>query len=131
MAKKRRARLTTNLNSEDQGVNSIRSLLRKRKPHRHDVIVVGAGAAGVGVGIALMHAGITDVLIVDRHDVGASFERWPKEMKFITPSFPTNSIGMLDLNAVAIGTSPAYSLKVEHPTGRQFCLLYTSDAADE
>ena len=120
MAKKRRARLTTNLNSEDQGVNSIRSLLRKRKPHRHDVIVVGAGAAGVGVGIALMHAGITDVLIVDRHDVGASFERWPKEMKFITPSFPTNSIGMLDLNAVAIGTSPAYSLKVEHPTGRQF-----------
>ncbi|MFO1003554.1 MAG: NAD(P)/FAD-dependent oxidoreductase [Planctomycetaceae bacterium] len=98
----------------------IRSLLRKRKPHRHDVIVVGAGAAGVGIGVALMHAGVEDFLIVDRHDVGASFERWPREMKFITPSFPTNSIGMLDLNSVAIGTSPAYSLKVEHPTGPQF-----------
>jgi putative flavoprotein involved in K+ transport len=91
-----------------------------KAPPQHDVIVVGAGAAGVGIGVALAHAGIEDVLIVDRHDVGASFARWPREMRFITPSFPTNSIGMLDLNSVAIGTSPAYSLRVEHPTGREY-----------
>lgn len=117
---RRKKRIPSALTSETPGVEAIRSLLRKRKPHRHDVIVVGAGAAGIGVGVALMHAGVEDFLILDRHDVGASFERWPKEMKFITPSFPTNSIGMLDLNSVAIGTSPAYSLKVEHPTGPQF-----------
>ena len=45
---------------------------------------------------------------------------WPAETRFITPSFPTNSIGMLDLNSVAVGVSPAFSLEVEHPTGEEF-----------
>ncbi|PQO38025.1 NAD(P)/FAD-dependent oxidoreductase [Blastopirellula marina] len=93
-----------------------------------DVVVVGAGAAGVGIGVALMHAGIENFLIIDRHDVGASFARWPKEMRFITPSFPTNSVGMLDINAVAIGTSPAYSLQEEHPSGRQYAAFLRSVA---
>jgi len=86
----------------------------------YDVIVVGAGAAGVGVGVALKHAGIENVVILDRHQVGASVAAWPAETRFITPSFPTNSIGMLDLNAVAIGVSPAFSPGVEHPTGQEF-----------
>lgn len=90
------------------------------KPVEYDCVVVGAGAAGIGVGVALGHVGVERLLVVDRHGVGASFERWPREMRFITPSFPTNSIGMLDLNAVALGTSPAYSLGCEHPTGRQY-----------
>ncbi len=93
---------------------------RSGKPASLDVLVVGAGAAGVGIGVALMQAGIENILLVDRHGVGASFDRWPKEMQFITPSFPTNSIGMLDLNSIAIGTSPAFSLNVEHPTGREY-----------
>lgn len=85
-----------------------------------DVVVVGAGAAGVGAGVALLHAGIERFLILDRHGVGASFDRWPQEMRFITPSFATNSVGMLDINSVAIGTSPAFSLQVEHPSGREY-----------
>jgi cation diffusion facilitator CzcD-associated flavoprotein CzcO len=85
-----------------------------------DVIVVGAGAAGIGVGVALKHAGIENFAILDRYEVGASFRRWPAETRFITPSFPTNSIGMLDINSVAIGVSPAFSLRVEHPTGAEF-----------
>jgi len=72
------------------------------------------------VGVALNHAGLNDVVILDRHEVGASFHRWPKEMTFLTPSFPTNSVGMLDLNAIAIGTSPAYSLGREHPSGQSY-----------
>ena len=76
-----------------------------------DVIVVGAGAAGIGVSVTLRHAGIEDFLVIDRHTVGASFSRWPAETRFITPSFPSNSIGMLDLNSVAIGLSPAHSLQ--------------------
>ena len=75
----------------------------------YDVIVVGAGAAGVGVGITLQHVGIKNYVIVDRDTVGASFAAWPAETRFITPSFPSNSIGMLDLNSVAIGVSPAYN----------------------
>jgi thioredoxin reductase len=86
----------------------------------HDVVVIGAGAAGVGVGIALQHAGIENFRILDRYRVGESFDRWPAETRFITPSFPTNSIGMLDLNSIAIGVSPAFSLEVEHPTGQEY-----------
>ena len=87
---------------------------------RHDVIVVGGGAAGIGVSIALRHAGIENFAVVEKYKVGASFVCWPSETRFITPSFPTNSIGMLDLNSIAIGISPAYSLEAEHPTGNQF-----------
>tara|TARA_B100000886_G_scaffold45721_1_gene28085 strand:+ start:1222 stop:2394 length:1173 start_codon:yes stop_codon:yes gene_type:complete len=86
----------------------------------YDVIIVGAGAAGVGVGIALLHAGVENFLIVDRKTVGASFAAWPDETRFITPSFPSNSIGMLDLNSIAIGISPAFSMRVEHPTGAEY-----------
>ena len=86
----------------------------------YDVVVVGAGAAGLGVAIALKHAGIENFVLLERHWVGASFEAWPAETRFITPSFPSNSIGMLDLNSIAIGVSPAFSLEVEHPTGREY-----------
>ena len=85
-----------------------------------DVIVVGAGAAGIGVGITLENVGIENFLFVDRDTVGSSFTSWPDETRFITPSFPSNSIGMLDLNSIAIGISPAFSMKVEHPNGKEF-----------
>lgn len=90
------------------------------REHIYDVVVVGGGAAGVGVAVALKHAGIKDFAVLERHRVGASFDAWPAETRFITPSFPSNSIGMLDLSSVAIGVSPAFSLGVEHPTGRQY-----------
>ena len=86
----------------------------------YDVIIVGAGAAGVGVAITLQHVGIEKFVIVDRATVGASFAAWPAETRFITPSFPSNSIGMLDLNSIAIGVSPAYNMRVEHPTGAEY-----------
>ena len=86
----------------------------------YDVVVVGGGAAGVGVAVALKHAGIENFIVLERHAVGSSFASWPAETRFITPSFPTNSIGMLDLNSIAIGVSPAFSLGVEHPTGRRY-----------
>lgn len=85
-----------------------------------DVLVVGAGPAGIGVAHALKQAGVERLRLVDRHEVGASFARWPREMRLITPSFTSNGFGLLDLNAVALETSPAYTLGAEHPTGRQF-----------
>ncbi len=88
----------------------------------YDVIVVGGGAAGVGAAASLRHAGIDNFVVVERHTVGASFDLWPAETRFITPSFPTNSVGMLDLNSIAIGVSPAFSLELEHPTGKEYAL---------
>ena len=88
----------------------------------YDTVIVGAGAAGVGMAIALMHAGVENYLIIERNSVGSSFAAWPSETRFITPSFPSNSIGMLDLNSVAIGVSPAYNMRIEHPTGQDFVI---------
>lgn len=85
-----------------------------------DILVVGAGAAGLGVGVALKHAGIRNYQILDRGSVAGSFDAWPKGMQLITPSFPANSIGNIDLNAIAIGTSPGFSLGAEHPYGADF-----------
>jgi len=88
--------------------------------HPLDVVVVGAGPAGIGISIALIDAGVENLLVLERDCVGSSFTQWPKETRFITPSFPSNSIGMLDLNSIAIGISPAHIMRVEHPTGQEY-----------
>ncbi len=98
----------------------MKSTKSKKGSHIYDVIVVGGGAAGMGIAVTLGHAGIENFVVLERDKVGASFAAWPAETRFITPSFPSNSIGMLDLNAIAIGVSPAYSLEVEHPTGEEY-----------
>ena len=85
-----------------------------------DIVIVGAGAAGLGFGVTLRHLGIENFAILDRAAVGASFLRWPRQTRFITPSFASNQFGQLDLNAVCLETSPAYSIGVEHPTGVEY-----------
>ena len=96
---------------------------RDQAPERsrlHEVAIVGAGPAGLGCAAALREFGVNDIVILDRHEVGASFRRWPQEMRFITPSFTANAFGLLDLNAIVPGTSPAYSLDREHPSGSAY-----------
>lgn len=94
----------------------------------HDVVVVGAGAAGVGVGAALAHLDV-DVRLLDRECVGASFERWPDEMRFITPSFPSNGFGHPDLNAIAPGTAPAAGLDRQQLSGDDYAEYLRAVAA--
>lgn len=85
-----------------------------------DVVIVGAGASGIGLGCMFKELGFSDFVIVERHSIGESFRRWPESMQFITPSFTSNFYGHLDLNAVASSTSPAFSLRKEHPTGKEY-----------
>ena len=85
-----------------------------------DVVVVGAGPAGLGVTAMLKDLGLKRMIVLEREKVGATFDKWPKEMQLITPSFTTNFYGHLDLNAVISGTSPAYMLRKEHPTGKEY-----------
>ncbi len=85
----------------------------------YDVIIVGAGPAGLGVGIILQKLGINYV-ILEKHSVGATFRKWPKETRFISPSFTGNFFNMPDLNAITPDSSPAYELLTEHPTGNEY-----------
>jgi putative flavoprotein involved in K+ transport len=94
-----------------------------------DVLVVGAGAAGIGCGVLLRQIGIARFGLIERDAIGASFLHWPAEMRFITPSFPSNAFGLLDLNAVALATSPAYTLQREHLCGQEYA-RYLQGVAD-
>ncbi|GAB3031973.1 NAD(P)/FAD-dependent oxidoreductase [Natronobiforma cellulositropha] len=88
-------------------------------PSAVDVAVVGAGAAGVGTAAALSRLDL-ECVVLDREEVGATFRKWPAEMRFITPSFPSNSFGLTDLNAVTPRTSPAYTLERQQPSGEEY-----------
>ena len=104
-----------------KSLDDVNGKKKERKSSNvYDAIIVGAGAAGIGVAITLQHVGIENFIVVDRDTIGSSFSSWPDETRFITPSFPSNSIGMLDLNSIAIGVSPAFSMRVEHPTGKEY-----------
>ena len=91
-----------------------------RKHESLDVTIVGAGAAGVGLGAVLADLGLDSYAILERDEVGASFQQWPEEMRLIMPSFPSNSFGCRDLNAITTDTSPAFALDREHPTGGEY-----------
>lgn len=84
------------------------------------IAIIGAGAAGVGMSVTLQDYGLSDHLVLEAGEVGESFGKWNPATHFISPSFTTNGFGMPDLNAVTAATSPAYSLKEEHPSGRDY-----------
>lgn len=98
---------------------------KSNHPAPFDVVIVGAGASGVGLAILMTKVFGMDserVLLVERGEgPGETFKQWPKEMRFISPSF--NSQGWtnsFDLNSIAYGTSPAFTMFSEHLTGQQY-----------
>jgi putative flavoprotein involved in K+ transport len=88
--------------------------------NHYDVIIVGAGAAGVGMGVALKDFGVTNFLILEKEEIGSTFKKWTKETKFLTPSFQSTQFGLMDLNAIAINTSPGLGSGLEHFNGDDY-----------
>ena len=84
------------------------------------MVIVGAGPAGIGLAYTFLHFGIRNFTLLERHHVGATFDRWPAEMRFITPSFNSNQFGWLDLNSFGLRLSPALNLNTEHPSGAEY-----------
>jgi putative flavoprotein involved in K+ transport len=83
-------------------------------------LIVGAGPAGLGVAVALKQTGVSDFLVIDAREVGATFRSWTKSMSMLTPSFHSNPFGLTDLNAVTPDTSPADFLRAQHPDGKGY-----------
>ncbi len=84
-----------------------------------DVTIIGAGAAGIGIAVQLTKLRI-DFIILEKDSIGSSFKKWPKETRFISPSFTGNFFKMPDLNAITPDSSPAYTLLTEHPSGKEY-----------
>lgn len=84
------------------------------------VVIIGAGAAGIGMGIMFEKCGIKNYLILERDEIASSFSSWPVYTRFISPSFAGNFFNVPDLNAISPDTSPAFTLKTEHPTGKEY-----------
>ena len=91
---------------------------------KYDVVIIGAGPAGIGMSSMLKDFGIKKMLVVEKGKVGQTFDMWPEEMRFITPSFTTNFWGQMDLNSIATGTSPAFTLETEHPMEKNMLNTY-------
>ncbi|KZN52340.1 hypothetical protein N474_23140 [Pseudoalteromonas luteoviolacea CPMOR-2] len=87
-----------------------------------EVVIVGAGPAGLGCAALLKQMGIEDqeLIVLERGEVGESFLRWPKDMRLITPSFPSNGYHQTDLNAITPDTSPAFNAGKEHLSGEEY-----------
>jgi len=85
-----------------------------------DVAVVGAGPAGLGVATTLSLLGVERLAVLERDQIGATFRRWPRETRLLTPSFPANGFGLPDLNAVTANTSPALHAGREHLSGGEY-----------
>lgn len=95
----------------------------------YDCLIVGGGAAGIGMAAVLQDLQMSRFAVLERYQIGATFLSWPEEMSFITPSFTSNAYGMMDLNAVARNTSPAFTLGTEHPSGQDYA-AYLQAVAD-
>lgn len=100
--------------------NTRASARRARRSLRANVVIVGAGPAGLGMARVLRDLAVPDVRIVERERVGASFRRWPEDMRFISPSFTGNAFGLTDLNAISFDSSPAFAIQREHPSGADY-----------
>lgn len=85
-----------------------------------DVAIVGAGPAGIGVALVLEALPGLKYVVLESHQVGESFRRWPVQTRFITPSFHSNPFGLADLNAVSELSSPAIFAGAEHLSGEQY-----------
>lgn len=98
------------------------------QPRALDALVIGAGPAGIGTALAL--AAVEDLRfgVIDRGEIGQTFLDWPRAQTFLTPSFTANGFGATDLNAIHPKTSPAYTLGVDYPNGRQYAKYLRSVA---
>ena len=84
-----------------------------------NAVIVGAGPSGIGIASLFSRTDI-DYIVLEKGNVGSSFLGWSENMKMITPSFPSNAFGQIDLNSIAALTSPAFTFKKERLSGKEF-----------
>jgi putative flavoprotein involved in K+ transport len=85
----------------------------------YECIIVWAWPAGIGVALKLQELWV-EYIILEWESVGSSFMKWNENTRFISPSFPGNAFGQVDLNSIYHITSPGLMFRTEHPNGKQY-----------
>jgi len=85
----------------------------------HECVIIWAWAAGIWVALKLKELGV-ECIIIEWDEVWSSFKKWSPETHFISPSFPGNAFGQVDLNAIHHETSPGYMFRKEHVSGQEY-----------
>lgn len=85
----------------------------------YECIIIWAWAAGVGVALKLQELWV-DYLVLEWETIGSSFKKWNTSTHFISPSFPSNAFGQVDLNSIHHETSPGFMFGKEHPNGQEY-----------
>ena len=84
-----------------------------------NVVIIGGGPAGIGIA-SLLNQTDLDYIVLEKNEIGSSFLKWSKNMEMITPFFPSNALGQIDLNSICESTSPAFSFNKEHLSGDEY-----------
>jgi len=93
-------------NNDSSGDTSKNKLVMNKSSAKeaevYECVIIGAGAAGIGVGIALVLGGMkrSNLLLIEKNTIGSSFATWNNRTRFISPSWPSNPFGSLDLNSI-------------------------------
>lgn len=85
----------------------------------HECIIIWAGPAGIGMALKLKELGIAPI-ILEQDEIWSSFIKWNSKTCFITPSFPGNAFGQVDLNSIDYASSPGFFHMQEHLNGKQY-----------
>jgi len=85
----------------------------------YECIIIWAGPAGLWTALKLQETWV-DYMILEAETVGSSFKKWNSETRFISPSFPSNAFGQVDLNSIHHETSPGFTFRTEHVNGQEY-----------
>ena len=81
--------------------------------HIYECIIVWAWSAGIWIALKLKEVWV-EYIILEWDQIWSSFKKWNRETRFISPSFPGNAFGQVDLNAIHCETSPGFMFQKEH-----------------
>lgn len=84
-----------------------------------ECIIIWAGTAGIWVALKLKEVWV-ECLILEADSIWSSFKKWNNETRFISPSFPSNAFGQVDLNSIHYETSPGHMFRKEHMSGVEY-----------
>ncbi len=85
----------------------------------YESLIILWWAAGIWIGIKLNEVWV-ETIILEAKEIWSSFKNWNSQTRFISPIFPSNWFGQVDLNSVNFESSPWFMFMKEHLSGIEY-----------